>query len=64
VAWTAGLAALAEETGLEITCCHFPPGTSKWNKVEHRLFSAITMNLARPPSLFNLLCERVQVIPV
>jgi hypothetical protein len=28
----------------EITCCHFPPGTSKWNKVEHRLFSAITMN--------------------
>jgi DDE family transposase len=43
-AWTAGLAQLAEETGLEITCCHFPPGTSKWNKVEHRLFSAITMN--------------------
>src|SRR6266436_10446276 len=43
-AWTAGLAALAAETGLEITCCHFPPGTSKWNKIEHRLFSAITMN--------------------
>jgi DDE family transposase len=43
-AWTAGLATLAEETGLAITCCHFPPGTSKWNKVEHRLFSAITMN--------------------
>ncbi len=43
-AWTAGLAALAAETGLEITCCHFPPGTSKWNKVEHRLFSAITLN--------------------
>jgi hypothetical protein len=39
-----GLAALAAETGLEITCCHFPPGTSKWNKVEHRLFSHITMN--------------------
>ena len=31
-AWKAGLAALAQETGLEITCCHFPPGTSKWNK--------------------------------
>jgi DDE family transposase len=31
-AWKAGLAALAVETGLEITCCHFPPGTSKWNK--------------------------------
>src|SRR5215472_13930294 len=42
--WRAGLAALAEQTGLEITCCHFPPGTSKWNKIEHRLFSAITMN--------------------
>jgi transposase len=43
-AWKAELAALALETGLEITCCHFPPGTSKWNKIEHRLFSAITMN--------------------
>ena len=43
-AWKAELAALAAETGLEITCCHFPPGTSKWNKVEHRLFSHITMN--------------------
>jgi transposase len=43
-AWKAELAALAVETGLEITCCHFPPGTSKWNKVEHRLFSAITLN--------------------
>jgi hypothetical protein len=43
-AWKAGLAALAAETGLEITCCHFPPGTSKWNKIEHRLFPAITMN--------------------
>jgi len=43
-AWKAELAALAVETGLEITICHFPPGTSKWNKVEHRLFSHITMN--------------------
>ena len=43
-AWKAELAALAVETGLAITCCHFPPGTSKWNKVEHRLFSHITMN--------------------
>jgi DDE family transposase/DDE superfamily endonuclease len=43
-AWKAGLAALAAGTGLQITCCHFPPGTSKWNKVEHRLFSHITMN--------------------
>jgi transposase len=43
-AWKAGLAALAQETGLEVTCCHFPPGTSKWNKIEHRLFSQITLN--------------------
>jgi Rhodopirellula transposase DDE domain len=43
-AWKTGLADLARETGLEITCCHFPPGTSKWNKIEHRLFSRITMN--------------------
>ncbi len=42
-AWKAGLAALAQQTGLEITCCHFPPGTSKWNKIEHRLFSQITL---------------------
>ena len=32
------------ETGLEITICHYPPGTSKWNKIEHRMFSFITMN--------------------
>jgi hypothetical protein len=43
-AWKAGLAALAQQSGLEITCCHFPPGTSKWNKIEHRLFSQITLN--------------------
>jgi hypothetical protein len=42
-AWKAGLARLAAETGLEITCCHFPPGTSKWNTIEHRLFSQITL---------------------
>ncbi len=43
-AWKAGLAGLAAQAGLEITVCHFPPGTSKWNKIEHRLFSHITMN--------------------
>jgi Rhodopirellula transposase DDE domain len=48
-AWAAGLDDLAEESGLQITCCHFPPGTSKWNKIEHMLFSRITMNWrARP----------------
>ncbi len=43
-AWKVELAALAAQTGLEITCCHYPPGTSKWNKVEHRLFAQITRN--------------------
>jgi hypothetical protein len=38
------LAALATRTGLTITVCHLPPGTSKWNKIEHRLFSYISMN--------------------
>jgi transposase len=42
--WKSELAALAAETGLVITVCHFPPGTSKWNKIEHRLFSHITHN--------------------
>jgi hypothetical protein len=43
-AWKAGLAQFAQDSGLEITVCHFPPGTSKWNKIEHRLFSQITLN--------------------
>jgi len=43
-AWKVELARLAAETGLEVTCCHYPPGTSKWNKVEHRLFAQITRN--------------------
>ncbi len=42
--WKIELQTLASETGLRITICHFPPGTSKWNKVEHRLFSHISMN--------------------
>jgi hypothetical protein len=42
--WKTELAALAAETGLDITVCHLPPGTSKWNKIEHRLFSAISRN--------------------
>lgn len=43
-AWKTELAALATETGLAITVGHLPPGTSKWNKIEHRLFSHISMN--------------------
>jgi len=47
--WKLELSKLARETGLTIHVCHFPPGTSKWNKIEHRLFSFITMNWrARP----------------
>jgi Rhodopirellula transposase DDE domain len=42
--WKAELARFADETGLAVTVVHLPPGTSKWNKVEHRLFSHITMN--------------------
>lgn len=42
--WKWELAELATETGLMITVCHFPPGTSKWNQIEHRLFSYISMN--------------------
>ncbi len=41
-AWTAELARFAADTGLAVTVCHFPPGTSKWNRIEHRLFSAIS----------------------
>jgi hypothetical protein len=43
-AWKTELARLAADTGLEVTVCHFPPGASKWNKVEHRLFSHISTN--------------------
>jgi hypothetical protein len=47
--WKDGLARLAAETGLAITVCHFPPGTSKWNKIEHRLFCHVTRTWkARP----------------
>jgi hypothetical protein len=42
--WKTELAALAAAAGLAITVCHLPPGTSKWNKIEHRLFSHISMN--------------------
>jgi hypothetical protein len=42
--WKLELATLATDTGLAITVCHYPPGTSKWNKIEHRLFAAITSN--------------------
>lgn len=47
--WKKELQALAQETGLEIHVCHLPPGTSKWNKIEHRLFSHISINWRGKP---------------
>jgi hypothetical protein len=47
--WKVELQRLADETGLEIGVCHFPPGTSKWNRIEHRLFSYITVNWRGKP---------------
>jgi hypothetical protein len=42
--WKKEIAAFAKDAGLDVVVCHFPPGTSKWNKIEHRLFSHISMN--------------------
>jgi hypothetical protein len=47
--WKTELQELADETGLSISVSHFPPGTSKWNKIEHRLFSCITINWRGKP---------------
>ncbi len=47
--WKLSLQELANETGLKLVVCHFPPGTSKWNKIEHRLFSYITQNWQGEP---------------
>jgi transposase len=47
--WKTELQRLADDTGLEICVCRFPPGTSKWNKIEHRLFSFISMNWRAKP---------------
>ena len=50
-AWKVYLQALADRLGFPVTVCHYPPGTSKWNKVEHRLFSFISMNWRGRPLL-------------
>src|SRR5215510_11474128 len=49
--WKVELQKLANELGIEISVCHLPPGTSKWNKIEHRLFSFISMNWRSKPLL-------------
>ena len=62
-AWKAGLAALAQETGLEITVCHFPPGTSKWNKIEHRLFCQITLAWrGRPLTSYDVIINTIGAV--
>ena len=59
-AWKVELAKLAAETGLEITVCHYPPGTSKWNKIEHRMFSFITINWrGRPLVSYRTIVELI-----
>ncbi len=59
-AWKVELAKLAADTGLEITVCHFPPGTSKWNKIEHRMFSFITMNWrGRPLTSYRVVVQLI-----
>jgi hypothetical protein len=49
VLWKIELQKLANELKMPITVCHLPPGTSKWNKIEHRLFSFISINLRGKP---------------
>jgi len=59
-AWKTNLAILAKETGLSITVVHYPPGTSKWNKIEHRMFSFITMNWrGRPLDSYRTVVELI-----
>lgn len=58
--WKTELATLAAETGLEITVLHLPPGTSKWNRIEHRLFSHISMNWrGRPLTSHEVIIETI-----
>jgi hypothetical protein len=62
-AWKAGLAQLAAETGLDITVCHFPPGTSKWNKIEHRLFCQITLGWrGRPLTSYDVIINTIGAV--
>ena len=59
--WKTELAVLASQTGLAITCCHLPPGTSKWNKIEHRLFSAISRSWrARPLTSHEVVIQTIR----
>ena len=58
--WKTELQRLADESGLEICVCHFPPGTSKWNKIEHRLFSFISKNWrGRPLASYEVIINSI-----
>lgn len=58
--WKAELQKFADKTGLTITVCHFPPGTSKWNKIEHRLFSFISINWkGRPLTSYQVIVNSI-----
>lgn len=58
--WKTELQNFADETGLEVSVCHFPPGTSKWNKIEHRLFSFISGNWrGRPLTDYQTIVELI-----
>jgi transposase len=58
--WKVELAQLAQQTGLEITVVHYPPGTSKWNKIEHKMFSFISMNWrGRPLVSYRTIVELI-----
>jgi hypothetical protein len=58
--WKIELQQLADETGLKLTICHFPPGTSKWNKIEHRMFCHITGNWrGRPLSSYGVIVNLI-----
>jgi Rhodopirellula transposase DDE domain len=58
--WKTELADFATRTGLTITVCHLPPGTSKWNKIEHRLFSHISMNWrGRPLTSHDVIVQTI-----
>ena len=58
--WDVELQRFADETGLVVELCHFPPRTSKWNRVEHRLFSCIGLNWhGRPPTSYQVVLELI-----
>ena len=58
--WKIALQTLADELGLQLEVCHFPPGTSKWNKIEHRLFSFITKNWrGRPLTSYQVIVSLI-----